>query len=403
MIKARRQSSRSLKLYLCSLLLVLVLGSVFLNLQALHSSQFGSTTSNLTTRPLPIDAQPRSLSASSSNVSHTQEKNGDREPLLEILRHGDVDLTEELIHKLPTWQEVTDKFGDRPKVMGLETCEAFRQTVPLKDRSLAPAGPFNSGTNIFYYIMGRNCKGVDISGQVNWGKHQSPRFRLENYVYEEVNENYMPVVMVRDPYTWLQSMCRKGYSTSWYHVGGEEGHCPNLVPSEVEKYWFHKKRPFIVKHFGDDENAVHSVVVKANFTLDKASIPVRIRYKSEVAYHESLAHFWKDWYQEYYDADFPRLMVRLEDLVFFPYEVVKSTCECIGGTVVPHEEFSIHSESVKKGADGHDGAAHTDLASSFSLHIHANRTKGMTPEDTAFARSVLGTSPVMQYFGYKYP
>lgn len=151
-----------------------------------------------------------------------------KEKLIQIMKMADVNITEDVLEALPSWKQVVDRFGPAPKILGLETCEAFNAKVPQERRQLAPAGMFNSGTNLLFQLLQKNCKvhpkapgmGRGIDWQVNWGKHQSPRFRFENKIYEDrKNGEILPIVIVRDPYTWFQSMCKNRYSAHWYHIG----------------------------------------------------------------------------------------------------------------------------------------------------------------------------------------
>eukprot|EP00536_Pseudo-nitzschia_multiseries_P017225 jgi/Psemu1/49916/gm1.49916_g len=264
------------------------------------------------------------------------------EKLLRILRHVGIynssQLTEEELSLLPTWEQVVDKFGDNgPVIRGLDTCSAYRAKVPAKKRKLGVAGPFNSGTHFLHEILANNCQGLDgvkkpgkekltnpnVLFQVPWGKHQSPPFssdpvtgKLEHPPLPddllEYNEEVLPIVVVRDPYSWWQSMCRVRYAAHWYHVVPD--HCPNFVPNHVEREWFNKTRKFLKKHYNGDNWKIDNVLNKANFTLDQQVIPLWVRYHSENRKHASLAHMWADWYNDYHEADFPRLLIRLEDL-----------------------------------------------------------------------------------------
>lgn len=86
----------------------------------------------------------------------------------------------------------------------------------------------------------------------------------------------LPVVVIRDPYGWFQSMCESPYLLNWEHG---KLHCPNLM---------------------DDRST---------------SVPVTLSLGSRLQYKrtwDSLVHVWSDWYWEYYDADFPRLIIRFE-------------------------------------------------------------------------------------------
>lgn len=159
----------------------------------------------------------------SSNVSVDLSK-PDKSPLVEILSLAKVKLTPDEWNKLPSWNQVLDRIGDKPRIIGLETCESFRKTVPLKQRFVAPSGMFSTGTNLLHELLNRNCvvhrggRHSHVGWQVNWGKHQSPRFRHTNHIEPDINNtNIFPIVMVRDPWTWFQSLCRVRYSAHWFH------------------------------------------------------------------------------------------------------------------------------------------------------------------------------------------
>jgi hypothetical protein len=328
------------------------------------------------------------------------------EPLIQILRYAAVNDTAELRARIPSWQQVVARFGDKAKIVGLETCEAFRNQVPNeRDRILGAAGIFNSGTNVLFQVLNSNCRipraktqtKTGIMWQVNWGKHQPPRFRFENSVDASYNNSrYMPVVITRDPYTWMQSMCKSRYSAHWFHVVPD--HCPNLIPNEVEQTWFREPEREVRRHFKNNVWKVDNVLDKANYTPDSKIVPVRVRYKSTLEYHTSLAHMWKDWYQEYYDVKFPRLIIRLEDLVFHPRQILHQVCECAGGKL--SENITLAGESSKKGAI--HGMNKTNLADAMILHVYSNRTKGMTIDDLQYAKETFKGS-VMSAFGYLPP
>jgi hypothetical protein len=247
------------------------------------------------------------LKGAKTSASSLQSKNV--EPILKILRAANMSEDDaadpELHNDLPGWDQVVNRFGPGPVILGLETCQAYNQKVPYtRDRMLASAGPFNSGTNFLHELLKRNCEipftkngRTGIMWQVPWGKHQSPRFRFEHMAKgmseRTVPENTMPVVLVRDPYSWFQSMCKVRYAAHWYHIVPD--HCPNFIATQVERDWFNKTKKELQDHYDRDVWKVDNVLEKANYTLDSKVIPLWVRYKSEIRNHESLAHMWKDW------------------------------------------------------------------------------------------------------------
>ena len=346
------------------------------------------------------------------NTTLERDRQG-KERLLSILEDaGYLAISRESLQQLPTWKQVVELYGETPHIVGLETCETFRNTIDPRKAFMAPAGPFNSGTNLLAELLWCNCALPNLRRkldwyakrwQVNFGKHQPPRTRAYHQVRKSVNNTFqMPIVAVRDPYSWMQSMCRHGYTANWLHT---TKHCPNLIPNHVDFTYYDSlqlnddKTAFGLDDgdYKDDDNP------EANFTKEMATIPVHVKYKSLTTHHTSLAHMWNDWYGEYVEADFPRIFVRMEDLVFHARNVTETICKCVGGRLWKRG-FRYVTDSAKEGEINERQYETTMLdamiryGSAKSLH----RTQGMTKEDKDYARSVLRTD-LMEMFGYNHP
>lgn len=146
------------------------------------------------------------------------------------------------------------------------------------------------------------------------------------------------IVMIKDPITWMASMCRHSYEAKWRHT---LKHCPNLVPNEHDKGRtpgegaMKVKVKFATKHIGDE--------------------PIPDKTNRTFVDYDSLVHLWNEWYNQWLHAtDFPRLMVRFEDLLFHAEETVSKVCACGGGTMRP--KFRYVEESAK--GEGEIGRAH---------------------------------------------
>lgn len=142
-----------------------------------------------------------------------------REPLLDLLLEAGLEELLDLptILSLPKWSSVTKLYGENPVVIGLDTCEQFRKSVPNDMAIVAPAGLFNTATNTLADYIVANMEfpnNVEDSRggtrwQVPWGKHQPVSAKYTNTATKEkrINRNnVMPIVIVRDPYSWMQSM-----------------------------------------------------------------------------------------------------------------------------------------------------------------------------------------------------
>jgi hypothetical protein len=151
------------------------------------------------------------------NITHDEAIRG-RERLVDILLEAGIDdIAPEAIAVLPEWSSVSKLYGDKPVILGLERCEEFRMQSDPIDASIGPAGMFNTGTNPMAMYISNNMKmpnnKKDKAGgtrwQVPWGKHRLASEKLTNTPPREQKTNktnVLPIVMVRDPYEWMQSM-----------------------------------------------------------------------------------------------------------------------------------------------------------------------------------------------------
>ena len=78
-----------------------------------------------------------------------------------------------------------------------------------------------------------------------------------------------------------------------------------------------------------------------------------VKYAEFRRQHESILHLWNDYYREYLDVSFPRLIVRIEDLIFHPEKVTTAVCKCAGGSMREDGTFQYVVNSAKKGAEAH--------------------------------------------------
>jgi hypothetical protein len=106
-------------------------------------------------------------------------------------------------------------------------------------------------------------------------------------------------------------MCESPYLLTWNH---NDGHCPNLI-SEVD---------------------------------GKSNVQVHVQWGMKYRrYWASLAHVWSEWYREYYDAKFPRLIIRFEDMLFHTPKVLEAIRECAGAEW-KHKHVVFTTEAIKQ-------------------------------------------------------
>jgi len=212
--------------------------------------------------------------------------------------------------------------------------------------------------------------------QVPWGKH-SPAWYRGRHVAAKwgegvVQSDVLPIVVVKDPLSWMGSMCRHKYATNWPH---SPNHCPNLVPNDVDRK---------VRGFHAD-----------------GSIPVRVRYnKTHFTEHSTLAGLWNDWYGAYYNATYPRLIVRFEDLLFHPEYVMGEICKCGGAEL--NTNFRITTGNAKPELGPHVGTTSGMVAAIVRYGNAELRLNNFTNDDLEFAQSNLHPE-LMAKFHYTVP
>lgn len=322
----------------------------------------------------------------------TQHRSGgtleDKHEILELLRRvGITEVDDETADLLPTWKDVTDLYGDLSAdhpiyAAGLETCQRFRDTVPPGEAFLGTAGMFNSGTNALTYYLRANLKMPSVPHrddshhngiltQVPWDKHYFASLRESNTAdsFEAYSkEHVLPIVIIRDPLTWLHSMCATPYMVQ-----------SAARSSDERKQWQQACRHLTP---GSDGISIPAMTEKT---------------------WPSLLHLWNDWYREYlHDYKDPFLMVRFEDLLFRPRAVLDVIRECPGAVWAEEDAFTYVVDQSKWEHVRFHGPQSNMVSAMIKHGNAARRVKGLTPHDLRAARDVLDPE-LMKIFGYHYP
>jgi hypothetical protein len=151
---------------------------------------------------------------------------------------------------MPSWDEVARLYGDKPKIIGLETCQKYRDKIRERNNQQSTtnetttvypmprvAGLENCGTTAMAVTLQTNLVvNPTIHSEnpraynVPWRKHTSIKYKYNsttlNHGWIEDKDLVFPVVVVRDPYRWMGSMCKIPYRVQWDF---SNRHCPNLV------------------------------------------------------------------------------------------------------------------------------------------------------------------------------
>ena len=105
--------------------------------------------------------------------------------------------------------------------------------------------------------------------------------------------------------------------------------------------------------------------------------------------------FWSEWNRGYFQADYPRLMIRFEDALYRTEEVIETIRDCVG---LPKSDkpFQQHAGAAKIHGKS------SDLASSYIKYMSdAGRHHGLNAADRRYSNAVLDPE-LMRVFQYNY-
>ncbi|GKZ00372.1 hypothetical protein MPSEU_000990200 [Mayamaea pseudoterrestris] len=317
----------------------------------------------------------------------------DKEHLLKIVESTGIRLVNNTTRRIicemmPTWTQVTSLYGNKPRILGLDTCQKYRNMLAQANvSSLVPiysmprvAGLHNSGTNAladtFFDNLAMNPSVRSNNPRVYntpWRKHTPLEYRYNVtarlYDWHENKHHVLPVVVIRDPYRWMAGMCKLHYNVRW---AKDARHCPNLVA------YPDNRSEFMLKP------SVHVWL-----DLKEPTLRTSVEY-------ESLVHMWSNWNQQYVEADFPRLVVRYEDTLYHSEQVFRAIAEC-AGIPLKHDTFrpfALRASSKKNTSN--------DLVSALAKNgVNHDRFSRMTTNDIAFAKEHLDPE-LLLLFHYKH-
>ena len=300
---------------------------------------------------------------------HFVDYNLDQAYTLSRLRKLGITISDPDIRKrLPPWWMIQQQYGNESRILGLERCQQYRQSTPQV--LLGPAGLFNSGTNLISQLMQNNCMLQNtphhFAFQAPWGKHTPAdyrgRFTIPHPHYQAMDMNAVLPIGTSIIYSMRPS------HSIWQSASGLHpiiwvSDCPNLVDPS-----------------------------------DNTTIPVTVHYGVGNKTYPTLLHLWNRWNRQYFDSiSYPRLVLRMEDLLFYPKETISQICDCVGGKMDPLS-FTAVAESAKGYAEGH-GTQKTGLVDGWIKYGNQRMYKQFTAADMNAASEIVDKE-MMEFFGY---
>ena len=180
----------------------------------------------------------------------------------------------------------------------------------------------------------------------------------------------LPVHMIKDPLTWMQSTITPA------------GHYSLRLVDRKTK----KRKPFRLYPVNETSNEVEQAFYngKDHATMQYASMP----------------HAWNDWNRRHIDVSYPTLVVRYEDLLFDTERTVRALCDCIGGK--PKNEIFLEvNADVKFNHAGHSKETTSDFKDAM-FRKYSDKVKrfgAFTRDDINFIKGVVDPD-LLAYFRY---
>ena len=176
---------------------------------------------------------------------------------------------------------------------------------------------------------------IGIKNQVPWWKHGLASWRNHapyklRYIEQQGpgqlydRNNALPIVMIKDPVYWISSMCRNRYEVNFMPKLSKL--CPMFVPTTTAS----NKRK---------QKNIHNNNVTIIPPLGKIN-----NFKLE---YKSLIDLWNQYYNEWLtNTSYPKLIIRYEDLLYHPKDVITKVCAC-GGGIMRNDDFQLVEKSAK--------------------------------------------------------
>jgi hypothetical protein len=132
-------------------------------------------------------------------------------------------------------------------------------------------------------------------------------------------------------------------------------------------------------------------------------VPVHARYvKGLYIKYPSLVHLWNEWYNAYANVtEFPRIIVRMEDVIFRGETVLPKICECFGGTYRQPDQVRRSADVANRNSGIDTSSGSGLLRSVIKYGSKALRRKHYQKIQFEAAKDLLDPH-LMELFGYSY-
>jgi hypothetical protein len=268
------------------------------------------------------------------------------------------EITDMCGQQLPQWKQIVYLYGETPVVIGDDVSPPKnlpQRPIPLQNQTIHLAGLYNAGTNAVKFTLMDQFPNLVI--------HDDEKHSPASVYYNNNTSNHsLTIVVVRDPFRWMASMCKTNYDATWIRV---YRHCPNLVPNPQD--W---QGPLYRSQNILSKLKTYSVAVD--------------RYHS---HYDSLADMWTQWHLDYWSrrSQSPTVFVRYEDFLFHREAAMSEIAKrMMNGTSTMTTSVKYRMNSAKI-----HGSSTNLVSAVIRYGTPRGRYQGMSTEDLRYAAKAL--------------
>ena len=213
-----------------------------------------------------------------------------------------------------------------------------------KWKYLLIAGLYDTGTNVLQTFFTNNCLSnsftefKSIEHEVPWKKHSLVTLSMINSNIATLKQS-LGIVIVKDPLTWIKSICKAKYyikveNCTWY-----ENDCPQYFHlSKIN--WHNENYPSLI-HLWNQWYSAYIDIAMLPFDLKQIILNKDNSIKSDANDENILVSS-----QQY--TYFPFIFVRFEDLLFKSDQLLSLVCnQCVNGQSKTKQEIYYMEKAVK--------------------------------------------------------
>lgn len=353
-----------------------------------YKNQYGSTY-NAGANNLQNLQQQASKLKNNQGGNRVNGKRVRQKPVINI--RGEYHQQEELPDRLPTIEDMKvddsrrfyDNINKKAEIYGSELQCSSKDKCDGKQKEFTIiSGLYNTGTNVAYKLISQNCQ-TKLKFQPGWGKHEMPTPEKIEWWNEHPMENSpkgiystsILLVVIKDPLTWMKSMCKANYDFRYKNRTWFFDSCPTGLADNSEFDWLPLNRGKVMN-----------------------------RNKTSNGIFKSPIHLWNEWYSSLINhvdgTKYPYLVVRFEDLLFRAESVIPQFCNCLGYCQYKKGRDDNHINIADEASKPH-GHPRNRTMSFWSYSNPQYRYQGYTKEDLQFMIDAVNMT-LLEKFGYEF-